>query len=898
MKFANAREPDRKSGVRLGERGAPVQLNEGLWELKSLRVSARGEGQTIPGLPPNWTGAPCSPERTWAEKDRRSLSIALRTKTRPLLKARALFSAMLFFSPLTSAQTTVQRALSSALRSTPAVGVVLELKSGRPIATVKATEAESLRSTPGSILKPLFLVAALRGQQVQPQNTVFCQRDLHINADQRNWNLACTHPQTDIAFDAQDALTYSCNRYFANLADRIPPEQAAATLERYGIRVKTPETREEKELLVLGVAGIAVSPMQVATAYRKLALELDDSRVEAVRDGLYNSVRYGMAHNAFVPGMEIAGKTGTASDTMQGSSHGWFAGIGALGHERVVIVIYLPSGNGADAARLAQHFFLATRLAPESARSLTVEVWASRSVTHLTATPLGNTTKPIVVDWQRNGLPKHLELNGNFRLQTTDAPNLVAAGKWTITWQPHGLRVLLTLPSESYVIAALNGEAAPDEPMASLKAMAISMRTFALVNANRHQAEGFGLCDSTHCQALRLGKGRPEVEEAVRETAGETLWSGGQRAHVYYTQHCGGMSETASAVWPEERASYLGGQHTDPYCLRRSTAQWQTRIPLRQLDQIFHAQGWHTPSPVTDIRVTQRDATGRAELLQVTGQGAPAQLSASSFRFAVDRALGWNQMRSEWYSATVSGADFEVRGRGYGHGVGLCQAGAFEMATEGRSEREILSFYFPGTVPGITPAGDGWQRVPGAGWTLLTTDQTGPLLAEGNAAWARAQSLLGKGPQAPTVQELPTTELFRQTTGEPGWVLASTRGSRVFLQPAAVRQNNGGAGTLLLHEFLHVLVEQQAGANAPLWLREGLVETLAAPEKRTWEPVDLPAAQVDAALAHPSSATVSRRAHEAAARMAALLCARYGMPTVLDFLRNGVPAEAVKSLGS
>jgi stage II sporulation protein D len=255
-------------------------------------------------------------------------------------------------------------------------------------------------------------------------------------------------------------------------------------------------------------------------------------------------------------------------------------------------------------------------------------------------------------------------------------------------------------------------------------------------------------------------------------------------------------------------------------------------------------------------------------------------------------------MRSDWYSATVSGADLEIRGRGYGHGVGLCQAGSFEMATEGRSEREILSFYFPGAVPGITPAGDGWQKVTGAGWTLLITDPGDGLLAEGNAAWARAQSLLGKAIQAPTVQELPSTELYRQTTGEPGWMLASTRGSRVFLQPAAVRQNNGGADALLLHEFLHVLVEEQAGAKAPLWLREGLVEVLAAPERREWEPAAFPAAQVDAALAHPSSAAVSRRAHEAAARMAALLRTRYGMAAVLDFLRKGVPSEALKSLGS
>ncbi len=812
-----------------------------------------------------------------------------------------LISALLFFPSPARAQTTAQAALSSALRNTPAVGLVLDLKSGRPLATVKPAEAGSLRSTPGSILKPLFLAAALQHQQVQPQSTVFCRRDLHISSDQRDWNLACTHPQTDVAFTAQEALAYSCNRYFASLADRISPEQASAILEHYGLnQTKIPQTREQTELLVLGVAGIVVSPMQAAIAYRKLALELDGTRVHAVREGLSNSVRYGMAHNAFVPGMEIAGKTGTASDSMQGSSHGWFAGIGSFDHEQVVVVIYLPRGNGADAARMAQHFFLATKPAPESARALTVEVWASRSVTRLSATPLGNASKPVIVDWQNR---PHLEFSGNYRLQAADAPDLVAAGKWTITWQPHGLRVLLTLPSESYVIAALSGEAAPDEPMASLKAMAISMRTFALVNANRHQAEGFGLCDSTHCQALRLGKPRPEVEQAVRETAGETLWSGGQRAHVYYTQHCGGMTESASAVWPEERAAYLAGQHVDPYCLRRSPAEWKTHIPLRQLDQIFQAQGWHTPSPVTDIRITRRDAAGRAQLLQVMGHGAPAQLSASSFRFAVDRALGWNQMRSDWYSATVLGADLEIRGRGYGHGVGLCQAGAFEMATEGRSESEILSFYFPGTVPGITPAGDGWHRVSGAGWTLLTTDSANGPLSEGNSAWARAQSLLrgasqGKAHQAPTVQELPTTELFRQTTGEPGWMLASTRGSHVYLQPAKVRQNNGGAETLLLHEFLHVLVEQRAGANAPLWLREGLVEALTAPGKRKWDAVDVPAGEVDAALAHPSSATVSRRAHEAAARMAALLCARYGMPAVLEFLHNGVPSEAIRSLGS
>jgi hypothetical protein len=95
-----------------------------------------------------------------------------------------------------------------------------------------------------------------------------------------------------------------------------------------------------------------------------------------------------------------------------------------------------------------------------------------------------------------------------------------------------------------------------------------------------------------------------------------------------------------------------------------------------------------------------------------------------------------------------------------------------------------------------------------------------------------------------------------------------------------------------------VLVEQQAGKNAPLWLREGLVETLAASGKQRPKAIDLPATQVDAALAHPANAAVARHAHQVAARMAALLCVRYGVPAVREFLRDGVPSDAIKSLGS
>ena len=798
------------------------------------------------------------------------------------LLCRLAFATLTVFS--CSAQTNPQSALTAALHGTPAVGVVIDLQTGRQLAIVNAEHAKNDRTTPGSILKPLFLNSALQQHTILPLTSVFCRRTLQINDGTRTWNLDCTHPRTGTPFNAQEALAYSCNQYFAALADRLLPEQTTAILEHYGLPLPNqPQTRQQKQLLVLGLAGITVSPQQIARAYRTLALQWQDP----VRDGLRDSVRFGMAHNAAVEGMQIAGKTGT-------TSHGWFVGIS----QHVVLVVYLPHGNGADAARLAQHFFAAT---PESARTLTIELFSTQTVKRLTGTP-------VTIEWKQDGLHlanktvKQLSLNGLLRLQANGGPEASAAGKWTITWKPEGIHVLLTLPSEDYVAAALNGEAAPDEPEASLKAMAITIRTFALENTGRHRAQGFDLCDSTHCQSLRLGSLPAYVARAVHQTAGETLWFGGQRAHVYYSQNCGGTREAAADVWPAERATYLQGGQADPYCLRRAPAAWQAHIPLLRLSEILRAQGWKTPTPIADIGIARSSPTGRAQLLAVTGRGAPATLSASSLRFAVDRDLGWNQIRSDWYTATVSNGELVLQGKGYGHGAGLCQAGAYEMATEGHGEKDILNFYFPGAAAGITPRDQGWQTIPGAGWTLLTTQPDSRLVAEGSAAWAKAQALFGSPaiPIHPIVEELPTTELFRQTTAEPGWVLASTRGGMIFLQPAAIRQIHAGAGDLL-HEFLHTLVEHEASHRAPLWLREGLVEMLAGNNHPEWT-VGVPSnhlnAGLDAELAHPATAAASRNAHEVAARLTTALCTRYGLATVRGFLRTGVPAGAVRNLRS
>jgi cell division protein FtsI/penicillin-binding protein 2 len=257
-----------------------------------------------------------------------------------------------------------QRALDEALSGTNAVGVVLDGRDGHMMAVVREADAARVASAPGSTLKPLFLAAALNDGRVHAETTVICRGDLRIAGR----DLACTHPRERNVFDAEQALAYSCNTWFANLARRFPPQEAVEVLRAAGFGSRTrlvqiesagslrePARQANVQLLVLGIDGVAATPLQLASAYLRLARRFDAEPL--VRRGLEDSVAYGMAHNAATAGLTIAGKTGTATNAGESWTHGWFAGIASRQAVLMVVVIYLPHGNGADAAALAHRFF-------------------------------------------------------------------------------------------------------------------------------------------------------------------------------------------------------------------------------------------------------------------------------------------------------------------------------------------------------------------------------------------------------------------------------------------------------------------------------------------------------------------------------------------------------------
>ena len=448
----------------------------------------------------------------------------------------------------------------------------------------------------------------------------------------------------------------------------------------------------------------------------------------------------------------------------------------------------------------------------------------------------------------------------------------------------------LQLPLERYVAAVLAGESSVFRSGEALKAMAVAARTYAVRLRGRHSAEGYDFCATTHCQRIDLNAVTPRLEAAAAATAGTLLWFEGKPAFACYTRDCGGRTEDAGEVWPDLAAPYLKS-HPDDYCLRAGAVPWQWTVDPADVARALARSSLRAPAAIEQITIVQRTPSGRARTLTLSGAGESVRISASSFRFAVDRELGWNTLLSDQFEVRSTGGRLGFEGRGAGHGVGLCQRGAAQMGAEGRTWREILDFYYPGTEAGLTARGIRWQRLAGETVSLMTTrpDEDGAVLALAERALRDASRRAGLPP--PTGIEIrvyPDLDTFRNATGEPGWVAARTDGRRIHLQPAELLRGRAALESTLRHELLHVLVESQAAPGLPVWFREGLVGYLEHP------PASAGAIPRDSDLRQTADAERARRAYQQAVRAVSRLVERYGESAVLGWLHSGLPPEAGK----
>lgn len=269
-----------------------------------------------------------------------------RTMEPQMKLARAILLFALTCAPLHAE--TPQTALAAALHGTDGSGLVLDWRTGAVLARI----GEDTRATPGSAVKPLLLEWALQHNVIRAETTVYCRRNLHIGTRE----LRCSHPADEPMIDAERALAESCNTWFAELGKRFTPAQLNEALEAAHLRHGNITTLDQRELATLGLENITATPSELANAYRAMLLPLKPG--DTVVSGMRDSVRFGMAHGADVHGITLLGKTGTAGEPGQRSTHGWFAGAVP---GRYVLVLFVPHGDGGIASGLARKFIEATR---------------------------------------------------------------------------------------------------------------------------------------------------------------------------------------------------------------------------------------------------------------------------------------------------------------------------------------------------------------------------------------------------------------------------------------------------------------------------------------------------------------------------------------------------------
>ena len=485
---------------------------------------------------------------------------------------------------------------------------------------------------------------------------------------------------------------------------------------------------------------------------------------------------------------------------------------------------------------------------------------------------------------------RRLLVSGGFLL-TVDGHAVHLSAPMEIVAKGGVLLLTIQLPLEDYVAGVLAGEAEGMRSQEALKAMAVAARTYAVHFRGRHRLQGFDLCDSTHCQVLRLSAVNDRARAAAEATEGELLWYRGTTAATYYHKDCGGTTERSGEELSGRGPllAYLP-QQSDPFCQRKGKAGWEATLRKADLAEALSAAGLRPPRPLQRIVVASRSPSGRVLTLRLEGASA-ITVPEDVFYKAVGRSLGWSHLRSAMFEVEDRGESVNFRGHGDGHGVGLCQLGAEVMGEEGHSYNEILSFYYPHTQLGVSAQGLSWVKLGSERFDLLTTqpelDRSVAAIVGRSLREAEGRSGLNLQRRV-AVRIYPTVAAFRDATGEPGWVAASTRGDVIRLQPAQVLGRTRSLPLVVRHELLHILVESKAREATPLWLREGLV--LCLNQDHPAASSSAPSSEIERQLRSPANERELRAGYAAAEARVATLIRRYGRPTVINWLSAGLPA--------
>jgi stage II sporulation protein D len=250
---------------------------------------------------------------------------------------------------------------------------------------------------------------------------------------------------------------------------------------------------------------------------------------------------------------------------------------------------------------------------------------------------------------------------------------------------PRYLELINEVLVETYIKGVIHAEAGHHKSLDFFKVQALSARTYALRNIGRHADHGYDLCDNTHCQAYKGEyQNNPLIDQAVSETQGEVIvFNNDQLIEAVFSANCGGFTANSEDVWVSN-VNYLRAIPDYNFCEGFDNHAWHVTIP--KLDFLAKL-GRYLNVEATSFEIIP-DISGRVKRIYVNEN--------SSLAVPGEELRRLYKLKSSKFHIYDSHSLLFIEGTGFGHGVGMCQDGAFYLSETGMDYVRILKHYYQG----------------------------------------------------------------------------------------------------------------------------------------------------------------------------------------------------------
>jgi stage II sporulation protein D len=248
------------------------------------------------------------------------------------------------------------------------------------------------------------------------------------------------------------------------------------------------------------------------------------------------------------------------------------------------------------------------------------------------------------------------------------------------------------LELDEYLMGVVPRETFASWPDAALGAQAVASRSFAVYHMRHNGNNDYDLIAPTHQLYGGASAEDPRTSKAVQDTRGEVLYYNGDVLCAFFHTSCGGRTEEARFIFPDVKNSPRGVssnfENDSPH------HYWRYSVALENCAEKLRQDGKSPGGAITAVSVVQRYPSGRVARMRFSSARGSCELSGEECR----RILGYDRVKSTLFNVAIRGGRLEFAGRGWGHGVGLCQWSSKGMADRGYSYKQIALYFYPGAT--------------------------------------------------------------------------------------------------------------------------------------------------------------------------------------------------------